>query len=43
MIDEQELLVKQFKTEATDKAVESCLKKWAQIKLLPNLDKQKKC
>ena len=43
MIDEQELLVKQFKTEATDKAVQSYLKKLVQIKLSINLEKQKKC
>jgi hypothetical protein len=33
MIDEQELLVKQYKTEATDKAVQSYLKKLVQILL----------
>ena len=43
MIDEQELLVKQFKTEATDKAVSKLSKKLVQIKLSINLEKQKKC
>ena len=34
MIDEQELLVKQFKTEATDKAVSKLSKKIQSIKCL---------
>ena len=41
LIDEAELLVKQYKTEATDKAVEKLAKKWAQIKSLSNFRKQK--
>ena len=42
MIEEAELLVKQYKTEATDKAVDKLAKKkWAQIKSLSNFEKQK--
>ena len=41
MIEEAELLVKQYKTEATDKAVDKLAKKWVQIKSSSNFRKQK--
>ncbi len=43
LIRDQELLVKQFKTEATDKAVEKLSKRLALTLLLKSLLKQKKC
>ena len=43
LIEDQELLVKQFKTKATDVAVAKLSKKLVLIKSLINLDKLKKC
>ena len=42
MIEEQELLVKQFKTEATDKAVSKLSKKIGADTIINKLEKQKK-
>tara|TARA_S200000501_G_scaffold220852_1_gene207188 strand:+ start:188 stop:733 length:546 start_codon:yes stop_codon:yes gene_type:complete len=42
MIDEQELLVKQFKTEATDKAVSKLSKKIGAEKIIDNFRKAEK-
>ena len=42
MIDEQELLVKQFKTEATDKAVSKLSKKIGAEKIIDNFKKAEK-
>jgi len=42
LIEDQELLIKQYRTEATNKAVDKLAKKWVQIKSLMILGKQKK-
>ena len=42
MIDEQELLVKQFKTEATDKAVSKLSKKIGADKIINQFEKSRK-
>ena len=42
MIEEQELLVKQFKTEATDKAVSKLSKKIGAEKIIDNFRKAEK-
>ena len=42
MIEEQELLVKQFKTEATDKAVSKLSKKIGAEKIIDNFKKAEK-
>ena len=42
MIDEQELLVKQYKTEATDKAVDKLSKKIGAEKIINNFRKAEK-
>ena len=43
MIDEQELLVKQYKTEATDKAVDKLSKKIGADKIINKFRQAEKC
>ena len=43
LIEDQELLVKQYTTQATNKAVAKLSKKWVQIKFWPILEELNTC